>query len=73
MNRTYFDASFETVELRGKWHPSDKEPSSHVGEANYELLSLCLYLDGQLPGGCQDERHGPRRTVIWFLKGHKPN
>lgn len=66
--RLYFDAALQAVELWGKRHASDQQGSSHVGESHHKLLGLSLYLNGQLPGGGQDQSHRAAHTVCWFLK-----
>lgn len=69
--RLYFDDLFQTVELWRKGHATDQECSSHVMEAHHHLLGLSLYLNGQLPGGCQDEGHRTCCTLCFFLKVNK--
>lgn len=64
----YFDAAFEAMELWGKWHATHEKGSSHVGETYHQFLGLSLNLNGQLPGGGQDQCQGAGLSVCQFLK-----
>ena len=56
------------MELWGKRHAAHQQGSSHVGEAHHQFFSLLLYLNGQLPGGGQDESHRATQAVYWSLE-----
>lgn len=64
----YFDAAFEAMELWGKWHAAHEQGSSHVGETYHQFFGLSLYLNGQFPGGGQDQSQGAALSVCWFLE-----
>lgn len=44
------------MELRGGGQAPHQERGPHAGQAAHQFLGLALYLDGQLPRGCEDER-----------------
>lgn len=67
-HRPYFDTALEAVELWGERHATDQQCSSHVGEAQHKLFGLSLYLNSQLPGGCQDESHRAPDAMCRILK-----
>lgn len=67
----YFDDLFKAVELWREGHATNQQRCSHVREAHHHLLGLSLYLNGQLPGGCQYEGHRTCRAESWFLKVNK--
>lgn len=66
--RLYFDDLLQTVELWRKGHAPDQQRGSHVRQTHHHLLGLSLYLNGQLPGGCQYEGHRTRCTLGFLLK-----
>lgn len=65
---SYFDTALEPMELRRERHATDQQSSSHVREAQHKLFGLPLDLNGQLPGGSQDESRGTADAACWILE-----